>query len=215
MASQVEALVMGSASEEQAIPLIQRQLERMQQVVQTLPSLAWLDDSVRSASLIQLVKETLQLIPDNDQSRIALKVSVTSNPKVAQPTLVAQCLLSLLDNALQSQGEVKVLLEPYEGLVRIRIEDYGKGLPEEHLNLLKQPLFQLPDRVPDRVLRLAFVRHILDSFGGGFDGRNTEFGLEVVITLAVAEISQSSTQISNPRLTKTPDKNENVILSDS
>ena len=215
MASQIESLAMGLTSEERAIPTMHRQMERMQQVLHTLPSLAWLEDSVSSVSLIQLLKDTLQLIPDHDQSRIALKISTTSNPKVAHPTLVAQCLLSLLDNALQSKGEVKVSLEPYASLVRIRVEDYGAGLSEEHLQLLKQPLFQLPDTAPDRVLRLAFVRHILISLEGGFDIRNTGHGLEVVMTLPVTEVSLSSTQISSPRQVKTPENSKNKILNES
>ncbi len=204
MAEQIESLAMGSTSEERAIPSMQRHMERMQQVLQTLPSLAWLDDSVNSVSLIQLLKDTLQLIPDHDQSRIALKISATSNPKVARPTLVAQCLLSLLDNALQSKGEVKVSLEPYASLARIRVEDFGTALPEDYLQLLKQPLFQLPDVAPDRVLRLAFVRHILNSLEGTLEIRNIDRGIEVVMTLPVTEVSLSSTQINIPRQTKAP-----------
>jgi signal transduction histidine kinase len=114
MSSNIEALAMGAQPEEKVVPLIQRNLERMQQVLRTLPSLSQASlYTPHPTSLIALIKETIQLIPDAQQYRIGLKVSTSSNPKVAQPALIAQCVLNLLDNALQSKGEIKVTLEPY------------------------------------------------------------------------------------------------------
>jgi signal transduction histidine kinase len=205
MAAQIEALEMGSSSEEEVLPIVQRNVERMQQVLRTLPSLAQMAQQKQtSVSLIQILKETIQFLPDAFQDRIALKISMTSNPKVLHPTLVTQCVLSLLDNALQSKGEVRVMLEPYEALARVRIEEYGSGLSDEALEHLKKPFFRLPKNADQNVLRLAFVKHIVMSLGGVLDIRNTARGLEVLMTLPVDEVSLSSTQINPAPRAKIP-----------
>lgn len=211
MAERIESLVMGVESVGEAIPVMQRNLERIQQVLLTLPNLAQISHVQHyPVSLVQVLKETLQLIPEADQSRIALQISLPANPKVTHPILVTQSVLSLLDNALQSQGEVKVTLEPYEAMARLRIEHDGLELPEPILKHLQQPLALLPDDADDDVLRLAFTRHIVVNLSGRLDIRNTSRGLEVImdlpmvlsdsLPLAVSEDTTFSAELSQSKI---------------
>jgi signal transduction histidine kinase len=204
MSSHIESLAMGALPEERVVPLVQRNLERMQHVLRTLPNLSQTAPSgAHPISLITLLKETIHLIPDSQQYRIGLKISTSSNPKVTHPALVAQCVLSLLDNALQSKGEVKVTLESYEAKVRVRIEDYGLGVAEEQIAQFKQPLTSFPTLVDDSLLRLAFVKHMIQNLEGTLDIRNTGRGLEVLMTLPIATSSAlTQTQERLPSVTQ-------------
>jgi signal transduction histidine kinase len=203
MSSDIEDLALGVKPDEKVVPLVQRSLERMHQVWQTLPHLSQaVPLTSHPTSLITLLKETIQLIPDAQQYRIGLKISTSSNPKVNQPALIAQCVLSLLDNALQSKGEIKVTLEPYEAMARVRIEDYGLGFAKEQIAQLKQPLTSFPVLVDDSLLRLTFVRHMIQNLGGQMDIRKTDRGLEVIMTLPVVT-STSPTLIQEYSLTAT------------
>jgi hypothetical protein len=210
MAYSVESLLMGVDTNDVLVPMLQRDLERIQQVTRTLPSFAHGTRQSQTASLIGLLKDTIRLLPDRFQDHIAFKVSMASNPKVTQPMLVSQCILSLLDNALQSKGEVRLTLEPYEGLARVRIEHYGFGLPEKDIEQLRQPLYSLPASADDTLVRLAFVQHVISNLEGTLEVRNTARGLEAVMTLPVAEVSPRLTQVDT---IQQPKENKTLVKS--
>jgi signal transduction histidine kinase len=188
MKLQLESLEMGLSPVEKVVPTVQRNLERMQRVLEALLSLARAKEKNHEpVPLVYLVKESLQLLPKESQARVVIKSSISPNLKVPQPYLMGQCVLNLIDNAIKySKGQVKVTLEPFAGRVQVRVEDEGEGVPEEVLDKLTHTFFRLSSTVEGSGLGLAFVKHIVRTFEGELELRNTGTGLEVVLTLPVA-----------------------------
>ena len=188
MKLQLESLEMGLNTSEKVVPTVQRNLERMQRVLEALLSLARSKEKNHEpVPLLYLVKESVGLLPKDSQGRVVIKSFISPNLKVPQPYLLGQCVLNLIDNAIKyTKGQVKVTLEPFESKVRVRVEDEGEGVPEETLDKLTHTFFRLSSTVEGSGLGLAFVKHIVRTFDGELELRNTGTGLEVVLTLPVA-----------------------------
>ena len=138
MKVQLEALELGLSPAERVVPAVQRNLDRMQRVLEALLSFARASEKNHEpVSLAQLVRETVQLLPPEARRRVALEVQVSGAPTVAQPYLIGQCVLNLVDNALKySDGRVRVTLEPDPRGVRVRVADEGGGVPDELIGRL-------------------------------------------------------------------------------
>ena len=187
MKVQLEALELGLSPAERVVPAVQRNLDRMQRVLEALLSLARASEKNHEpVSLTQLVRETVQLLPPEARRRVALEVQVSGAPKVAQPYLIGQCVLNLVDNALKySDGRVRVTLEPDPRGVRVRVADEGGGVPDELIGRLTHTFFRLSSHVEGSGLGLAFVKHIARTSGGELSLRNAGGGLEVALALPV------------------------------
>lgn len=188
MKLQLESLEMGLSPVEKVVPTVQRNLERMQRVLEALLSLARAKEKNHEpVPLLYLVKESLQILPKESQERVVIKSSISPNLKVPQPYLMGQCVLNLIDNAIKyTKGQVKVTLEPFENKVRVRVEDQGEGVPEEMIDKLTHTFFRLSSTVEGSGLGLAFVKHIVRTFDGDLNLKNTGTGLEVILTLPIA-----------------------------
>ncbi len=189
MKLQLEALELGLSPAEQVVPTVQRHLDRMQRVLEALLSLARASErNHEPVALTHLVHETVQLLPHAARRRLEIESRVSATVQVAQPYLIGQCVLNLIDNALKyTQGGVRVTLEPYGGGARVRVEDQGEGVPEEVIGKLTDTFFRLSSHVEGSGLGLAFVKHIARTFGGDLSLRNSGHGLEVDLALPVVK----------------------------
>lgn len=189
MKLQLEALELGLSPADKVVPAVQRNLDRMQRVLEALLSLARASEKNHEpVSLTQLVRETVQLLPPEVRRRVALEVRVSAALEVAQPYLIGQCVLNLVDNALKySDGRVRVTLEPDVRGVRVRVADEGGGVPDELIGRLTHTFFRLSSHVEGSGLGLAFVKHIARTSGGELSLRNAGGGLEVALALPVVK----------------------------
>lgn len=185
MKLQLESLELGLSSSEKVLPALSRNLERMQRVLEALLSLARASETDHEpVSLTRLVEESIQLLPAEDRSRIALTSSVSPDDKVGNPYLLGQCIMNLIDNAVKySPGTVEVVLERRAGEVVVKVRDEGGGVPETQLGSLTHTFFRLSKNVEGSGLGLAFVKHIVRTLGGQLALRNTGSGLEVELVL--------------------------------
>ncbi len=188
MKVQLEALELELSPAEKVLPVVQRNLDRMQRVLEALLSLARAKEKNHEPiPLMYLLKETLQILPADVQPRVVIKSSISANLKVPQPYLVGQCIWNLVDNAIKyTPGQVIVTLESQPTHVQVRVEDQGDGVPEELLDKLTHTFFRLSSSVEGSGLGLAFVKHIVRTFGGDLKLRNTSTGLEVMLILPIA-----------------------------
>jgi two-component system, OmpR family, phosphate regulon sensor histidine kinase PhoR len=177
------------------VKAIQRNAERMSAIVQDMLMLSRLEargaelslDHVDLARLIGDVAEMFAHRAGLQDIRLSREVSPALPPVTADPFLLEQMLVNLLDNALKytEKGEVKVACAPSgDGQVRIVVEDTGIGIPAESLPRIFER-FYVVDKSRSRKqggtgLGLAIVKHIVSSHGGTIEvesapGRGTRF----------------------------------------
>lgn len=83
---------------------------------------------------------------------------------------IRQVLVNLVSNAINhslEDGEVVVSFQPGNDVVTIAVQDFGKGIPEEHIHRIFERFYRI-DKSRSREkggtgLGLAIVKHILDG----------------------------------------------------
>lgn len=189
MKLQLEALELGASSADEATPALQRNLDRMQRVLEALLSLARASEhDHESISLTHLVGEAVKLLPEERRRRVVFSSKLSPKVKVAQPYLVGQCVLNLVDNALKyTLDEVTVTLVQQGTLAQVQVKDRGTGVPEAFVGKLTDTFFRLSSHVDGSGLGLAFVKHIMRTLGGELSFSNVSDGFEAVLTLPVVQ----------------------------
>ena len=99
--------------------------------------------------------------------------------------------LNLLDNAMKHGGEggrIDVDLKQEEGSVRIRVRDYGHGIPEAELPHVKEKFYKGSSKNRGTGIGLAVCDEIVTRHGGTLDIANApgkEGGCQVTVTLPI------------------------------
>ena len=102
-----------------------------------------------------------------------------------------QVFLNILDNGAKHGGEggkitAEIRLE--EQMVVIRIRDFGAGVPEEELPLIKKKFYKGSSKARGSGIGLAVCEEIVTMHGGRLDITNAEGGGTLVtIRLPVGE----------------------------
>lgn len=185
------------AGEEPArwVEAIRRNAERMTAIVEDLLLLARLEErgaepSAEPIELGRIAAEVAGLFAHRARSKGVSLVLDISDPlprATADPFLIEQMLVNLVDNALKytEKGEVRVSCSAEEhGGVRIEVADSGIGIPPEHIPRIFER-FYVVDKSRTRKLGgtglgLAIVKHIVQSHGGTIEvasevGKGTRF----------------------------------------
>ena len=108
-----------------------------------------------------------------------------------RPIALKRALANLVNNALNYGGNAWVTMEqPANGLLTLRVEDSGQGIPDESLEAVFQPFRRLETsrnrETGGTGLGLPIARNILRAQGGDVVLRNrAEGGLSAVATLPV------------------------------
>ncbi len=177
------------------VDAIRRNAERMAAIVQDLLMLSGLEapgeePAAEQVDLKRLAGDVTGMFAHRAETQgLALTLSVAPDlpPLWADPFLLEQMLVNLIDNALKytETGEVRVICAP-EGSNRVRIEvaDTGIGIPEESIPRIFER-FYVVDKSRSRKLGgtglgLAIVKHIVQSHAGSVEvesslGRGTRF----------------------------------------
>jgi signal transduction histidine kinase len=107
---------------------------------------------------------------------------------LGRPEALGRSFLNLIDNAVKYGGKVRVSLEREDGFWRVRVRDFGPGIPEAHLEDVLQPFFRLETSRSRATggtgLGLAIAANLLGTQGGRLSLCNhPEGGLEASVTL--------------------------------
>ena len=102
-----------------------------------------------------------------------------------------QVFLNILDNAAKHGGEgkrIEASMTVEDENVVVRIRDYGPGIPEEELPLVKKKFYKGNTKVRGTGIGLAVCDEIVDMHGGVLDIANAPGGGTVVtVSLPVAQ----------------------------
>jgi two-component system phosphate regulon sensor histidine kinase PhoR len=123
--------------------------------------------------VFSLTREVLDELRDRaDEKGVRLRMeSPATKVKVwADKLRIRQVLVNLVSNAINhslEDGEVVVSFQPGNDVVTIAVQDFGKGIPEEHIHRIFERFYRI-DKSRSREkggtgLGLAIVKHILDG----------------------------------------------------
>jgi len=187
---QVESLELGLSSPEKALPVLERNIVRMEAVLTALLALARSNErDLEPTALQPLIQELLLSFPPELRQRIVLYDELRDTVTVPDARLIYQAIRNLLENALRySEGPVAIKLSCAERNLVVRICDRGPGVPDALIGNLTRPFFRLGKHSESLGLGLALVESIMRSLSGKLDLRNIEEqgerkGLEAKLTL--------------------------------
>lgn len=201
-----EGMSHASGPEQEGLDRFARQTERLSRLVNSLLTLARLDNpelklnkaSLRVSSVIQEACWTIKPLADARQVQLQTPDDVTGSWVYGDPDWLHQALVNLLDNAIHYAppgGWVRLTVRKEDNLVQIAIEDSGAGVPEEALSRLGTRFYR-PAGARERStggngLGLAIVQEIVRLHGGrlGFASPGGQ-GLCVTVTLPAAPTEQ-------------------------
>lgn len=140
-----------------------------------------------------LVSEAIDLIaPQVDERHQTVEVSVAPALTVqADRRYTRQVLTNLLGNASRygaSGTPIRVSAEPWDGQVRVAVEDHGPGIPKETQVHLFERFYRTRAEGPGIGLGLAIAKGIVEAHGGRI-GLDSEVGRGTTVwfTLPSAE----------------------------
>lgn len=114
-------------------------------------------------------------------------------PEVScDPARMQQVFLNILDNAAKYGGEGKVILcnlQVEGGNLAVRIRDYGPGIPEEELPLVKKKFYKGSSKARGSGIGLAVCEEIVTMHGGELiiaNAQDDQGGCEVTILLPLS-----------------------------
>lgn len=170
---------MPEADRERFASNIQRQSERLQQLIDRLLALADVEQmrglrTVEPVDLVPLTRELLHTL----EPRLRLKnlhvVKALGTGAVVNGDrfLMAQALANLLDNAIDFSpqgGALTVSIRRVHGAVEWSVQDEGPGVPDYAVNRIFDRFYSLPradTREKSSGLGLCLVREVSDLHGG-------------------------------------------------
>jgi PAS domain S-box-containing protein len=126
--------------------------------------------SLRWADLGDVVRNCLTLVRNEVKGRARIELQLEPLPPVlCHPMQIAQVVLNLIRNAVQSMdefGTIQIATHDSGDRVHISIEDDGRGIPPEHLDRVFEPFFTTKEVGQGTGLGLAVSREMVRSHDG-------------------------------------------------
>ena len=100
------------------------------------------------------------------------------------PKRLRQVFLNILDNAAKHGGEGKKIdasIHEENGSIVVRIRDYGPGIPEDEIPLVKRKFYKGSSKARGSGIGLAVCDEIVEMHGGSLTLENAEGGGTLVI----------------------------------
>ena len=95
------------------------------------------------------------------------------------PKRLRQVFLNILDNAAKHGGEgkrIEASIHDEDGYVVIRIRDYGPGIPEDEIPLVKKKFYKGSSKARGTGIGLAVCDEIVEMHGGTLTLENAQGG---------------------------------------
>jgi signal transduction histidine kinase len=184
---QVERARVGNADVATILPALERNVTRMELVLDALQSLARASDRDTVPTRLRLViNDLLDALPRDARGRIAIDAAPPDRA-ISDAQLVRQALLNLLENALAyATGAITLSVHVQGTSLTIRVRDVGPGVDAADLTRLTEPFYR-PKGTGGRGLGLglSLVDVIARALDGELDLRNTGTGFEATVRLPV------------------------------
>ena len=178
------------------VKIISREAQRLTEMVMELLDFTRLQDGrfkldVQESDILAAFEDTVYMYSSRlQQEGIALEYEESKEEIPFIPcdcSRLRQVFLNILDNAAKHGGEGKKIqasLGMEEDNVVVRIRDFGPGIPEEELPLVKKKFYKGNNKVRGTGIGLAVCDEIVEMHGGTLEITNAPGGGTLVtITL--------------------------------
>jgi signal transduction histidine kinase len=163
--------------------------ERIKKIVIALKDFAHPgDDKLKFADINKGLDSTLNVVWNELKYKSTVTKDYGDIPSVrCYPQQLNQVFMNLLVNAAQAiekQGEIRLLTRAFDGYVEIKISDTGKGIPEEDLSKIFDPFFTSKEIGKGTGLGLNVVYNIIQKHKATIDvqsevGKGTTFSIRL------------------------------------
>ncbi|MCL6527971.1 MAG: HAMP domain-containing histidine kinase [Thermaceae bacterium] len=178
-----EAVRGGAMPPEELLPVLERNLGRMERILGGLLALVRGPGESTEVHFPEFLNQLLEDFPSSSRARIRLE----SDPATLQAPREAlgAAVRNLLDNALRHGSGHVWLSFSNANPPRLSVRDQGPGVPAEAIERLGEPFFRPQSQREGLGLGLAFVRQVAEAIGGRLELRNhPEGGLEATLIFA-------------------------------
>ena len=162
----------------QGMKIISREAKRLTEMVTELLDFTRMQDgrmtlNVEQADIRAEFEDTVFMYGSRlaqDGITLTYHDSDTDIPEIAcDPQRLRQVFLNILDNAAKHGGEGKQIeadMDYADGFVYIRIRDYGPGIPEDEIPLVKKKFYKGSSQARGTGIGLAVCDEIVQMHGG-------------------------------------------------
>ncbi len=173
---------------ERGVRIIQKEAKRLTEMVVGLLDFTRLQDGRMTLNIEQAdIRGEFEDIVYMYRSRltsdgIALEYEESDDPLPAipcDPKRMRQVFLNILDNAAKHGGEgkrIQASIAADQGGVAIRIRDFGPGIPEDELPLVKMKFYKGSSKARGTGIGLAVCEEIVQMHGGSLTLENAQGG---------------------------------------
>ena len=189
------------AETRQGLKIISSEAERLTEMVMDLLNFTRMQDgrmtlSVEPTDLRAVFEETVYMYGSRlKQEGIELNYEECDEdiPEIScDPKRLRQVFLNILDNAAKHGGEGKRIdasISYEEDAVVVRIRDYGPGIPEDEIPLVKKKFYKGSSKARGTGIGLAVCDEIVEMHGGTLTLENAQGGgTFVTVRLPSAEL---------------------------
>lgn len=165
--------------------------ERIKKIVLDLKDFAHPgEDKPKFADINKGLDSTLNVVWNELKYKAKVTKEYGDLPQVkCYPQQLNQVFMNLLVNAAQAienEGEVRIVTRSVDGYAEIKISDTGKGIPEENLSKIFDPFFTTKEVGKGTGLGLNVVYNIIEKHNGTIDaesmvGKGTTFTIRIPV----------------------------------
>jgi len=169
--------------------------ERIRKIVAALKDFAHPGrEGMQPADINACIESTLNVVCNELKYKATVIKEFGELPAVqCNPQQLNQVFMNLLVNAVQAiekQGEIKILTTRDDGQVVIKISDTGSGIPEQNLNRIFDPFFTTKEVGKGTGLGLHIAYDIIQKHGGRIEVESRE-GKGTVFTLRIPFVQEN------------------------
>lgn len=172
----------------------------LREIVSDLKSISRTDAAEPYCDPCEVVRVASRMAMSDLRHRAQLDMDLASVPKVAIASArLSQVVLNILSNATRAfktpdraNNLIKIEVAHVGPLVKLSIEDNGKGISQADLKRVAEPFFTRNGRSGGTGLGLAISRRLLDEIGGSLDISSEEnVGTKVTVWVPLAEVEEA------------------------